>query len=286
MKRFSLLILLASAAVPGRGAWAQAPLEPWVPFHIAVPAGPVSAWEAWEYEWVFGYPPDPLAVPQPLGHEIIRTSPNGYLYRAVYGEGQVPAWSSGPDWFPSGPPADAAAAEPGTEELLSQATGAFRAGRYESALDQLDRLLEIEPDHGFAELLRAQVLFARGEYLEAASSLEHALSIVPKSDWGFYIVRREEFFPSADRYANHLRALERFVREDPSRPEGRLLLAYHYLHLGRRLDGVRQLEAAVEAVDRRSRNLQEQLDDLGQFDDVAPPAPQLDEPLPGGPREF
>ncbi len=88
-------------------------------------------------------------------------------------------------------------------------------------------------DDGQAELLSAQALFALGEYDAAVASLDRATQLLPEEEWDRYVADYREYFPSALRYAVHLRSLERFADQaPPAQTASRLLLAYHYGCLG------------------------------------------------------
>ena len=97
----------------------------------------------------FGYPSINLGFPQPLGHQIMPTGPNGYIYRPVTDLGT----------------------------LVDQALAALRAADYDNVLLQLDPVLTEAPDDGTAWLIRAGPLRA-GELREGGASPAHGHAIV------------------------------------------------------------------------------------------------------------
>lgn len=216
---------------------------------IGGPIGPAPL-DPYSVAAYWGFLPAPIVARQAIGHQIIWTSPNGYVYRPVY-----------PDQDPSGAgPSDGFSVLPGAPTMAANAPNAapvvrpanpavdivpanppgmfdialllFRTARYDEALGRLDQILLTEPENGQAELLSAQALFAQGEYPGAVAALDRATKLLPEEEWDRYVANYRDFFPSALRYAVHLRTLERYVDQFPESAESRLLLAYHYGSLG------------------------------------------------------
>lgn len=284
----------------------------------AVMGGPIgpAPLDPYSVARFWGFLPSPLVARQSIGHEIIWTGPNGYVYRPVYPD-QDPSGADQSDGFevlpkaPAQRQADAAparAAPPAAELLPANPKGLFdralllfRLGRYDEALGRLDQLLLRDSDDGQAELLSAQALFALGEYDAAVASLDRATQLLPEEEWDRYVADYREYFPSALRYAVHLRSLERFVDQaPPEQTASRLLLAYHYGCLGyadqafARLDQLKPSELSR----RLSRYFDRQRESADNELPAPAPAADMDgqdkvegqgarkEAVRSGPREF
>lgn len=263
-------------------AWSQNSLPPMAaPPPVASPA--VAAYDPWlgEPAWpllpdplgvsaAFGLLPDPLAVLQPIGHEIISTGPNSYIYRPIQGDELAEPAPAAEAPLPPHPPDAAQSAR----TAFAVAVLAFRAGRCRGALAELDQVASADPDHAHAWLLRSHALVALGHYAQAAESLSQAIERLPPEDWGRFTADFSDWYPSVSAYGRQLRRLEQFVGENPDRPEGHILLGYHYGFLGYRHEALQQLEAALELDERDP--LARRLRDLfaGEQRDL------------GGPREF
>lgn len=258
----------ALAAVTLASAWPQTAAAQYFPYfragrrYAAVMGGPLgpAPLDPFSVAAYWGFLPAPRVARQTIGHEVIWTGPNGYVYRPVYADGDASgvAESDGFSVFPktsaraSNARGDGAAARGETapvdltpvnpKGLFDTALLLFRSGRYDEALGRIDQLLLADPDHGQAELLSAQALFALGEYPGAVSALDRATKRLGEDEWGRYVANYRDFFPSALRYAVHLRSLERFVDQFPEREESRLLLAYHYGSLGYAEQALSQLD--------------------------------------------
>lgn len=195
------------------------------------PLDPLSVAAYW------GFWPSPVIARQPIGHQTIATSPNGYIYRPVYPNDASAASIAWPNSLEAigrttpavrQPPAPASA-----EALFEAAIVLFKAGRYEAAIDRLNRVVDQKPDGGDAYLLLVQAHFGLANYEAAADALAAALATAPEYTWDKFIRDYRTYFPSSLRFAMHLRTLERFVDLHPERVEGHLLLGYQYGSLGK-----------------------------------------------------
>lgn len=195
------------------------------------PLDPISVSIYW------GNWPNPIMARQPIGHQTIATSPNGYVYRPLYANDPtassialdnsqeiagVPSATSGQPRAPASPDA-----------LLEAALVLFKSGRYEAAIDRLNRAVDQNPNEGRAYLLLVQTYFGLANYEMAVDALAAALNTAPQTDWGKFVRDYSRYFVSPLRFAVHLRTLERFVEQHPERFEGHLLLAYQYGSLGK-----------------------------------------------------
>lgn len=313
-------IVLALAGLSLAMAWPQTAAAQLFPYtrpgrrFAAVMGGPIgpAPLDPYSVARFWGFLPSPLVARQSIGHEIIWTGPNGYVYRPIYPD-QDPSGADQSDGFkilPKAPaqaysgaaPAVAEVAPGDPKNLFDMALLLFRLGRYDQALSRLDQLLLRNADDGQAELLSAQALFALGEYDAAVASLDRATQLLPEEEWDRYVADYREYFPSALRYAVHLRSLERAVDQAPhEQTASRLLLAYHYGCLGYadqamlRLD---QLAQPSELSLRLSRYFERQR--KSAENELPAPAPAADMDVQGnaqdrpvppavprpGPREF
>jgi tetratricopeptide (TPR) repeat protein len=185
----------------------------------------------------WGFWPSPVIARQPIGHQTIATSPNGYIYRPVYADDATAASIALPnatDVSGVAPPIARQPAGPASAEALFQtALVLFKAGRYEAAIDRLNRVVNQKPDHGDAYLLMVQANFGLANYEAAVEALSAALATAPEYNWEKFARGYSRYFASSLRFAVHLRSLERFVELHSERVEGHLLLGYQYGSLGK-----------------------------------------------------
>lgn len=248
--RRALYLFAAAAAIAA--AWPPTATAQMFPYFrpgrraVTVMGGPIgpAPLDPYSVSAYWGFLPSPIVARQAIGHQIIWTGPNGYVYRPVYADDD-PTGAAQADGFKvvpraesiaqgplSPPPAIAArpAAPPGLPASLDKALLLFRAGNYEESLAALERLPDAQ--RAEADLLAAQTLFALTDYSSAVEALRRATESLPESDWGRYIADYRSYFPSALRYVVHLRSLERSVDQFPEQTDAKLLLAYHYGSLG------------------------------------------------------
>ena len=236
------------------------------------------------YDLLAGFRPVYLGAPQPTGHQIVATSRNGYIYRPVY---DPPPGTAVPPGIPvpAGAnlqlPASTAgyspptAAPPAQAPELQAAVQDFQAGRYETALKQLQLITAADANNGFAWLLASHAQFALEHFAESSTSLRRALTLLPENEWGQILDRYRDYY-RATRYTTHLRSLENFVAAHPAESATHLLLGYHYGSLGYRPQAIAQLQRA--AVDKIDRLLLAHFG--GQPASATPMVPRLDAPPP------
>lgn len=144
------------------------------------------------------------------------------------------------------------------QEFLDRAQAAFRQGSYGDAARLAGHAAVEMPRNAEVHQFMALAMFALTDYRGAASAGHAALSLGQPWDWP--TVRG--FYARADDYTSALRALEKYVRDNPSAAYARFLLGYHYLILGHEESARRHLARAVELQpsDELARRL---LEDLG-----------------------
>jgi tetratricopeptide (TPR) repeat protein len=128
--------------------------------------------------------------------------------------------------------------------MLNDAISAFRQGDYNAALDIVNKAIAQYPSDSVLHEFRALVLFAKGDYQQAAATLHSVLAVGPGWDWttlsGLYV--------NIQTYTDQLRALEAFVRNNPQDGGSRFVLAYHYMTAGHTDAAQRQLGQVVQLV--------------------------------------
>lgn len=122
--------------------------------------------------------------------------------------------------------------------VFDTARDAFKSGDYPKALQLTNQALAKLPNDSALHEFRALILFALGQYDQAASTLYAVLSVGPGWNWTTLI----GLYPSVDVYTTQLRALEDYVRQHPKAAQAHFVLAYHYLTEGYTDQAVSQLK--------------------------------------------
>jgi tetratricopeptide (TPR) repeat protein len=204
--------------------------------HTALMAFGTTAWGINRAAYTFGY----------WGYE------NPYYYESYPVGGDVVLDYSEPIFIETAPAVESApvvqpvqvatttvAAEtvsPGLREFEAART-AFYQGNYAAALASTDKALASMPTDAVLHEFRALVLFAQGKYKDAAAGLYAVLSVGP----GWDATTLVSLYPNIDTYTQHLRALEKYARDNLT-ADARFVLAYHYLTLGHKDAAVYQLQ--------------------------------------------
>src|SRR5277367_3883948 len=89
---------------------------------------------------------------------------------------------------------------------------------------------------------RALVFFSMGNYKEAAATLHPVLAVGPGWDW----TTMSSLYPG--NYTPHLRALEKYVADNPKVPDGHFVLAYHYMTQGHTNEAAAELKEVLKLV--------------------------------------
>ena len=121
---------------------------------------------------------------------------------------------------------------------------------------------------------RALVLFAEGDYQQAAATIHSVLAIGPGWDW----TTLASLYTNLVIYSDQLRALQAFVGEHPQDGAARFLLAYHYMIAGHTDAAAGQLQQVVSIVpgDRVAADLAKML----SVPPAGQPAANAEEPAP------
>jgi protein involved in temperature-dependent protein secretion len=137
-------------------------------------------------------------------------------------------------------PPDQAAADQGSS-AVAQARQSFQAGDYDTALQLTQQGLGQMPNDATLHEFLGLVLFAQGNYEQAAAPIYAVLSVGPGWDWTTLISN----YPDADVYTRQLRGLEAFVRANPKSARAQFVLAYQYLSQGQGEAAIKPLESVV-----------------------------------------
>jgi tetratricopeptide (TPR) repeat protein len=178
-----------------------------------------------------------------------------------------------------------------TSDFFSQATEAFHQGEYQAATRLAAHASIDDPRNPSVHLLMSLGLFAMKEYRGAAME-SHAVAALGKApDWPVLF----GFYGDVKPYTEQLRALEKYVRENPSSPEGRFLLGFHYMMGGHQDTAKDEFLKALKLTpkDRLAAQLLTQLGGTVPADIAAqlpqqpspkaptpPPAPEVDKSVP------
>jgi tetratricopeptide (TPR) repeat protein len=125
---------------------------------------------------------------------------------------------------------------------LNQAREAFKAGDYANALQLVQQALAQTPNDTTLHEFLALVLFAQGQYEQAAAPLYAVLSVGPGWDW----TTLSGMYPDVDTYTGQLRKLETYIRENSKSANARFVLAYQYLCEGHDENALAELKQVVK----------------------------------------
>lgn len=130
---------------------------------------------------------------------------------------------------------------PGCEASLEGAIAAFEQKDYDSALDIMNKGLVQCPHDSAMHEFRALILFAKGDYQQAAATIHSVLAAGPGWNWATL----SSVYPSVAVYTRQLRALEAFTKDHPQDGAARFLQAYHYMVEGYPESAAKELEMVV-----------------------------------------
>jgi hypothetical protein len=135
---------------------------------------------------------------------------------------------------------------PAATDIHSQALAAFRHGDYDNAAKLAGHIIVDDPRNADGHILLMLATFAKRDYRTAAMEA-HAVAATGRiPDWPALA----GIYGDVQPYTDQLRALEAFVRNNPSAPEGRFLLGFQYLMEGHRDAAIPEFSRAVAIVPR------------------------------------
>jgi tetratricopeptide (TPR) repeat protein len=126
-------------------------------------------------------------------------------------------------------------------KLFDAAADAFRKKDYDLALEKTDDALEQLPYDSAIHEFRALVLFAQGDYPQAAATVYAVLAVSPGWDWTTLSSRYDD----QEEYARHLRQLEAFHKQNPDSAVAAFLRGYHYTTCRHTEAAAKNLQAAA-----------------------------------------
>ena len=130
------------------------------------------------------------------------------------------------------------------EQSLDSAIAVFKQNDYDMALDLINKGIVQCPDDSVMHEFRALVLFAKGDYQQAASTIHSVLAVGPGWNW----TTLSSLYTSIPVYTEQLRALEAFTKANPQDGASRFLLGYHYMADGYPDAAERQFQQVVKLV--------------------------------------
>jgi tetratricopeptide (TPR) repeat protein len=165
------------------------------------------------------------------------------------------------------------------DAILDSAAGAFQQGDYDRALDLVNKGIAQYPSDSVLHEFRGLILFAKGDYQQAASTIHSVLAVGP--GWNWQTLR--SFYPDVATYTTQLRSLEAFTQQNTKDAPSRFLLAYHYLVGGHNDAAARKLNevVAIEPRDQVAADVLKMITAPAPSqaaDQAATPAPQQVDP--------
>ena len=116
----------------------------------------------------------------------------------------------------------------------------------------INAALAYRPDDAALHEFRALIMFATGQYRDAAAGLNAVLAVGPGWDW----TTLSGLYSSIDTYTQQLRKLEDYIRQNTQAVDARFVLAYHYLtagHSARRPSNCRKLWPRIPKIRSRRK---------------------------------
>ncbi len=115
-------------------------------------------------------------------------------------------------------------------DFYTQAVAAFQQGNYGNALRLAGHAAVDDPRNPNVHLLMMLGMFAMGQYRGAAMEAHAVAALGGTPDWPTVY----RLYGSVEPYTEQLRALEKFIRENPKAADGRFLLGFQYMIAGHR----------------------------------------------------
>ena len=134
-----------------------------------------------------------------------------------------------------------------SSDFHAQAIEAFQQGDYHDAVRLATHAIIDDPKNADDHLLLSLALFAVGQYRGAAMEAHSVVALGGTPDWPMVA---SIYNNNVDPYTQQLRALEKFVRDNKTKPEGRFLLGFQYMIDGHRAVARDQLLEALKLTPR------------------------------------
>jgi tetratricopeptide (TPR) repeat protein len=222
----------------------------------------VTTWAVNRVGWAFGY----NRYSNPYAVVVVDNSTYNYSEPIIMTPDEQ-SLAADPD--DTSPPPGA------SEEAMSTFDNAqkqFYDGDYPAALNSVNAALNEMPNDTVIHEFLALVLFALGEYPDAAATLYAVLSVGPGWDW----TTMSSLYPQVSVYTGQLRELETFRSKSPQDAAACFVLAYHYItcnHNDAAIDQLKQL-VKLQPKDQLAATLLQQLDPEAKI----PEQPEITKP--------
>lgn len=115
-----------------------------------------------------------------------------------------------------------------TDQTLNSAIDAFKLNNYDQALSIVNAGITANPSDAVLHEFRALVLFAKGDYQQAAATVHSILAVGPGWNW----TTLSGMYADINLYTMQLRALEAAAKANPNDAALAFLLGYEYLSEG------------------------------------------------------
>jgi tetratricopeptide (TPR) repeat protein len=201
-------------------------------------------WYGWYGGWGWPYYGYGLGYWPYYGYADYGYEPSYYADRG-YGSTVSYATPSESYETPSESTVEGTSIEPG-QEYFAQAREFFQNGDYQNALRLAGHAAVEAPRNPEVHELASLALFALKDYRGAAMEAHAALTLGPPIDWPTLY----SYYENVDTYTNQLRALEKYVRDNPKSPEGHFLLGYHFVMTGHKDAAKKELDLAIAQAPR------------------------------------
>lgn len=122
---------------------------------------------------------------------------------------------------------------------------AFAAGEYGQAAEQFDRAAAADPKATTPLFLKAQALFAAGQYADAVAAIRAGLDLDPTWPAGTFDPK-EPYGLNPAAFAEHLAGLRRIVAANPGEPTLEFLLGYQLWFIGEKAEAKKWFDAAAK----------------------------------------
>ncbi|OHB80678.1 MAG: hypothetical protein A2W31_12785, partial [Planctomycetes bacterium RBG_16_64_10] len=143
------------------------------------------------------------------------------------------------------PPEPSGAAIRAGDQFVAQAEAAFRAGRYEHAVTDIQHALVELPNDGHLSLLLSQALFAVGDFQGAITAAYRGMALLDTNQWGSIVENYAQYYGNDD-YVAQMRRLDRYIDENPKAAYAYALRGYHFGYLGHEKQARADLGKAIE----------------------------------------
>ncbi|HVO78221.1 MAG TPA: tetratricopeptide repeat protein [Methanomassiliicoccales archaeon] len=126
---------------------------------------------------------------------------------------------------------------------MQAAEDALRQGRYQDALEELNRALEMKPEHDLAWRMKAQAHLGLGQNERALEAVHQAINIRDADPWSWYLLG--VVLDELGRYAEEVGAYDHALKIRPRMPEAMLNKAATLFATNRKEEALKVLDDMV-----------------------------------------